>query len=142
DVVDPEGIGQLVTRLEAALQSRGDDQPASEAAPPDADELTRRVAAVVPAGAIDGAVASIDAYLRAAVTALQALQTFALQAQSAAGVLVVSVLAGYRHGPDDLTPDGQGRYGHLDDAWLILNTAFRLIERELMPAHAGPIDWP
>lgn len=160
EVDDREGIGTLIERLDAALAARGGGGPGEEeAAAPggeprdgrarsrakpasNVDELTRRVAAVVPAAQLAAAVAGIDLYLQSAPPALQALHSYALQAQSPAGVQVVTYLGNYLGEANDLIPDARGRFGHLDDAWLILNTAFRLIESGLVPIQAVPIDWP
>lgn len=161
-VDDPEGIGELVRRLEAAL-AESTPAPGNGAAPADApqpatneegpsrprdvpiadrDELRRRVAAVFGPDQVDAAVMAIDRYLQNAVPALQALQAFARRAASPAGIAVVEHLRAYLAEPEDLIPDNQGRYGRLDDAWLILNTAYRLIESGLASVETLPVEWP
>ncbi len=84
---------------------------------------------------------AIHAYLAAAEAALDAMATVVSTVQSPAGIQVVSHLNGYLNESDDLIPDHHGAYGYLDDAWLILNTAYRLIESGALTVQQVPIDW-
>lgn len=83
----------------------------------------------------------VQAYHANAMPALEAMAAAAAAAQSGAGMQVVGYLNGYLQQGDDLIPDHHGLYGQLDDAWLILNTAFRLIESGALTAAQVPIDW-
>lgn len=152
DVDDREGIGALVTRLERLLGEApananvgvtAEQPPGAWRRPPapPADLLARRVATVVPAGTTDAWLAQVGAYLDSAAGTLQALAAYALATGSQAGAQVVLYLQDYLDRADDLVPDHLGRYGLLDDAWLIINTAFRLVESGLVPASAVPVDW-
>jgi hypothetical protein len=159
--VHAEGIGMLVTRLEAVLgiapaptpQAADSDAPPSggdlgdtpvvprHVAVPRDDALTASVTALAPAGAADAWLADVEHYLDAAGPAVAALAAQAAAAGSPAGAEVVGFLQQYLAEEDDLVPSRLGRYGLLDDAWLVLNTAFRLVESGLVPAAAVPVDW-
>lgn len=159
EVDDPEGIGMLVTRLEQLLGEAPSAAPSPGAAPqprpaprnaafqwtppsaPPPDELARRIGEVVPRGSADLWHTRVNSYIDSAPVALQALASYAWVVSSQAGIQVVTHLQSYLDNADDLIPDHQGRFGLLDDAWLIINTTFRLIESGLLPAVAVPIDW-
>jgi hypothetical protein len=158
-VDDEEGIGMLISRLERLLH---DEPPATTLSgspaqptvakedsgtsptrrPPPRDELVKRITLVVPGGTEDTALRQVESYIGAAPAALQALAAYVKTAQSPAGAQVVQYLHTYLESGDDIIPDHHGRFGLVDDAWLILNTAFRLIESRLLPAAAVPLDWP
>lgn len=159
-VPDAEGTGLLITRLEASLANHGSRPtgvspllplsavpPGGQGsgwqapAPPLQDELERRVAQAVPPEAVADCLRGVEAYIAAAPVALRALDAYARSAESPAGQQVVRFLQHYLANADDLIPLHRGRYGLLDDSWLILNTAFRLIESGLLPVSAVPIDW-
>ncbi len=145
-VDDAEGIGMLVTRLSALL---GEDDVADpgesmRAKQPseDGDALTR---AITVAAAREPGVPwerGVDTYLANAEPALRALADYAEAARSPAGAQVVAFLRHYLEEPHDLVADSQGRLGRADDAWLILNTAYRLIESGVVPITILPVDWP
>lgn len=138
DVDDREGIGMLTSRLEQLLS---DEAAPERAAVPAADDLTQRVAQVVPAGTAEAWLSKLDTYIETAPTALQAMTTYAWSQQSQAGAQVTGYLQNYLDNPDDLIPDRIGRFGMIDDSWMILNTAFRLVEGGLLPAEVVPYDW-
>lgn len=155
-VEDEEGIGMLISRLDGALGAGASETversgpPLSTNAPvrpwspppaPPRDELERRIDELVPPGTAGAWLQHVQAYIDSAPVALQALTSFAWSAQSPAGMQVVQYLQQYLSEADDLIPDHQGRYGLIDDAWLILNTTFRLVESGLLPAHVVPLDW-
>lgn len=110
-------------------------------APPPPDVLAERVEQVVPAGTAAHWLAEVHAYVDAAPMALEALDRYARSVGSPAGVQVTAYLRSYLENADDLVPLHHGRYGLLDDAWLILNTAFRLVESGVVPAAVVPVDW-
>jgi uncharacterized membrane protein YkvA (DUF1232 family) len=159
---DDEDISLLAARIEAALEKRSVASPlgAMALAPPDMasadmanpvwaappppphDDLARRLADVSLPGEEAQNLRDVETYLEVAPAVLDALAASARSAASSAGNQVVQYLAAYLDSEDDLVPDRLGRYGLLDDAWLIVNTAFRLIESGLLPAAAVPLDWP
>jgi hypothetical protein len=96
---------------------------------------------LVPGGEADAWVTRVEVYVQSAPGVLSALESFAHAAGSPAGIRVVEYLQGYLAAADDLIPNHMGRYGLLDDAWLILNTAFRLMESGLVPPASLPADW-
>jgi hypothetical protein len=137
EVDDAEGIGMLVTRLEQVLgDSTSSGAPGAAGSPGAASAAPAASAADAPDWPRE-----VDVYIDSARPALTALTAYAAATGSAAGAHVVAQLRAYLDHADDLIPDHQGRYGLLDDAWLIINTAFRLIESGLVPAAAVPIDW-
>ena len=109
---------------------------------PPADMLDQ---ALVNAGATGSDMAAyrqaIEAYLANAGNALNAMAAAVTAVQSPAGLQVVQYLNGYLNQGDDLIPDHHGLYGQLDDGWLILNTAYRLIESGALTVQQVPIDW-
>jgi hypothetical protein len=107
-------------------------------ADPDPDMLDQVLAA---AGPGEGHRARIEAYVGQAEGALNAMAATAAAAQSPAGTRVVQHLYAYLQEADDVIPDHHGVYGLVDDAWLILNTAFRLIESGALTVHQVPADW-
>lgn len=153
EVDDAEGIGMLVTRLEQVLDDSTSSGAPGAAGSPGAAAPTHaaRTGSAHAAGTGPAHAASpadepgwpreVDVYIDSARPALTALTAYSAATGSAAGAHVVAQLRGYLDHADDLIPDHQGRYGLLDDAWLIINTAFRLIESGLVPAAAVPIDW-
>jgi hypothetical protein len=160
---DPEALGIVISRLEGLLGKVSPQERAAvpaqpspvnsvinsgsrpyewrQPAAPPPDLLAQIVEKIVPPGTASGWLSQIDIYLKSAPAALQALLAYAKAAGSPAGAQVVTYLQSYLANGDDLIPDHQGRYGLLDDAWLILNTTFRLVESGLVPAGAVPVDW-
>jgi hypothetical protein len=158
EVHDPEATGMMVERLKRLLGETPTAGAAPSPAPrpagrrtaappwtpppaPPPDELARRIRAVVPPGSADLWLTHVHRYIESAPTALQALTLYARGTGSQAGIQVVAYLQDYLDTADDLIPDHKGKYGLLDDAWLIVNTAFRLVESGLLPAVAVPVDW-
>ena len=116
-------------------------QWSSLASPPPRDDLGQRVASVVPPAQAQTALALVHRYLDTAPGALQAMAAYAQAAGSPAGIQVTNYLYTYLTNPNDLIPDRLGKFGYVDDAWLIMNTAFRLIESQLVTIENVPADW-
>jgi hypothetical protein len=152
-VEDEEGIGMLVRRLGTLLGEgrgamadgppAGKEQRSAHVGPRSSpqDELARRLAEVVPKGTLQAWVEQVDEYIALAPPMLQALTGFAQATGSPAGIQVVQALRAYLDNADDLIPDHLGTFGRLDDAWLILNTTYRLVESGLVPVSAVPANW-
>lgn len=157
---DPEATGMLVDRLERLVGEASPTSPPGASPPPPpppadappkdwrppaappADLLAQRIATVVPPGTGNAWLAQVNVYIESAPVALQALRSYVQAVGSPAGSQVVAYLERYLQNADDLVPDhAGGRYGLLDDAWVILNTAFRLIESRLVPAEVVPLNW-
>jgi len=66
---------------------------------------------------------------------------YAIRVSSPAGCEVVNYLNTYLQNGDDLLPDSYGRYGLIDDAWLIHNTAYRLLESGILPGDIFAVNW-
>ncbi len=149
---DPEAYGAAMARMAPLVEQDGParrptphdlDEGSVDWSPPEA-ELDMLDQALLAAGAGDQLAAyrsSIGAYLATAEPALNAMVAAVNAVKSPAGVQVVQYLAGYLQEGDDLIPDHHGMYGYLDDAWLILNTAFRLIESGALTVQQVPVDW-
>ena len=160
---DPEALGMLVDRLESITgetgvsefiepahkkkknkgkkkrkQSRTDHQFYQA---PDKDQLGELINSIAPPGMADYWSGRLDYYLNSAPVAVNALQLYCVGVNSPAGCEVANFLNVYLNNRNDLIPDRYGRYGLLDDAWLILNTVYRLIEANLVPANILVIDW-
>lgn len=159
---DPEALGMLADRLESITgqtgtpgfikpayknkkknkkkrkQSRTDNQLYQDS---DKDQLGRLINSIAPSGMADYWSGRLDYYLNSAPVAVNALQLYCVGVNSPAGCEVTNFLNVYLNNHDDLIPDRYGRYGLLDDAWLILNTVYRLIEASLVPANILVIDW-
>jgi uncharacterized membrane protein YkvA (DUF1232 family) len=111
------------------------------AAEPAGDMLDQQLALVSGGQDIGALRAAVDQYLSAATPASDAMANVAVAVQSPAGMQVAQYLRAYLVEADDLIPDRYGAYGYLDDAWLILNTAFRLIESGALTVQQIPLDW-
>jgi hypothetical protein len=135
-------VGGATGRQTAPPVAEPDPETSWEAEAPPADMLDQ---ALVNAGAAEGDIAgyrqAVEAYLNNAGNALSAMAAAVTAVQSPAGIHVVQYLNGYLNQGDDLIPDHHGLYGQLDDGWLILNTAYRLIESRVLTVHQVPIDW-
>jgi uncharacterized membrane protein YkvA (DUF1232 family) len=123
--------------------SQDQSQPAEQMDHPNrfSDDLTRRISQVVPPETANMWLAAVQTYLDSAPFALNALSSYIGSTGSPAGFQVVTYLNNYLVNPNDLIPDHLGLYGKIDDAWLILNTAFQLIASGLLPAQVIPLDW-
>lgn len=94
------------------------------------------------AGAQDESGDDITAYVAAAWPALAEVNTWARQSGSLAGLEVVACLDAYLNEPEDLLPDHiHDQLGRADDAFLVHNTVYRLVEAGLLPPGAVPVDW-
>jgi hypothetical protein len=81
-------------------------------------------------------------YISTARRTLEELARFTEAASSQSGMLVVQSLFEYLEDPNDLLPEARhGIWGFLDDAWLIHNTAYRLVESNLVPASQFSVRW-
>lgn len=103
--------------------------------------MRQRLAALVPAPQVEPFANAISGYVAASEPLLQALTAYAIAQQSAAGIQVVNAMTNYLNEEHDLIPDSQGDYGRVDDAWLIINTTYRLIESGIVPPDVVPADW-
>ena len=119
------------------------------------DELRQGLAPRLPAELLDEAVDLVDHYVKRADGALAELQGIAFGAGSPAVSMVIprrtqcpavsmvaQNLAAYLDAADDLLPESKyGYFGLIDDAWLIHNTVYRLIEAQVVPAQMFDVDW-
>lgn len=108
---------------------------------PVADLLAEHLATLGPGHDLVEIRSGIEAYLASAQQATVMLEQAASETESPAGLEVTQYLRSYLAAADDLIPDHHGAYGILDDAWLILNTAFRLIESGALTIDQVPLDW-
>jgi hypothetical protein len=81
-------------------------------------------------------------YINTARQNLEVMANFSVATSSQASMLVVQYLFEYLEDPHDLLAEAKyGIWGYLDDAWLIHNTAYRLVEAGLIPVAAFSIRW-
>ncbi len=138
---------QLLGRLEARPprapipNTSTPHQPPVSPSPGPVDELQRRLTGMLPANQVHLAVASIRNYISSAGAVLQTLHGIAQATSSSAGMQVVFALNNYLNESNDLIPDHMGDFGRIDDAWLINNTAYRLVEAGIINATMMPVDW-
>lgn len=152
---DPELMGQVRQMLETALQEAPSwGEPAAPVSAEvatsvpeagtggDVSDLASLVASAVGEAQAPAALAAVGDYLQRAPAVVAVLGAIALQSQSAAGAEVVAALTRYLASEHDLLPESVGEIGALDDAWLVHNTAFRLVEAGILQAGQIPVDWP
>lgn len=102
------------------------------------DILRKRLAALLPTNQVEIAAQAVEGYVQAAPPILAALEALAVSRASPAGAQVVTTLQNFLREANDLIPDHLGTFGLVDDAWLINNTAYRLVEAGVVPAQAFP----
>jgi len=96
----------------------------------------------VPLPHLEQAVSLIHGYITTARSSLEALRRLAESEGSPAGHQIVRELEAYLDDPHDLLPEAlYGAFGHIDDAFLIHNFAYRMVEAGLVPFGAFPVDW-
>lgn len=153
---DPEALSILVNRLQpliqghAAAASIADEMPQpkkkknkkKKAKPQHRPEaLAQLIEQHAPPGMAQVWSQAIDVYVQSAPPILNAMHLYSVGVGSQAGCEVVSFLNTYLNNGEDLIPDHMGRFGLLDDAWLINNTAYRLIESGVLPSNVVMADW-
>lgn len=157
---DPEALGVLIDRLESLkTEQQKEKKPKKLKAKKEKkakkkkklkkrkkrndlqDLLSQRIAEIAPEGMQQVWSDKLDFYIQSAPEVLSALQTYSVFVGSPAGCEVVNYLNTYLQNGNDLLPDSYGRYGLIDDAWLIHNTAYRLLESGIIPANTIPLNW-
>lgn len=146
----PELLGELRRHLEAHLQDLDElaSPPEDAVEPPKTPqeqmhaELAEGLQMLVRPEDLDNAVALVGDYLNAMEPVLATLRKLASQQRSSGYLDTVHFLHHYLKTDDDLLPASQyGIWGWLDDAWLVINSAYRLVEAGLVPADIFPVDW-
>lgn len=154
---DPEGIDLLISKLETlsgsdsvkASEKKTDRKKHKSAAKNKAkksnkksgDKLDQLIKTMAPKSQRKQWSLALDGYINTAPSVLSAMQMYCIGVNSPAGCEVVNFLKTYLDNKNDLIPDNQGRYGYLDDAWLIHNTAYRLIEAGILPGNLVLVNW-
>jgi hypothetical protein len=126
--------------LPASLPPANDPSTVHAANPP-TDPLAHLVTDLVGADATSAWLAELQLYIDTAPPLLERLHALAAADPTPAAVAVVGFLQHYLDTDDDLLPASLDRLGQLDDAWLIVNTAYRLVESGAVAAEALPVDW-
>lgn len=123
-------------------QARAAHAPASPGKAGLREDLRHRLAGRVAAAHVAEAVELIAEYIENAAPVLAVLERLAATAGSPAGAEVARQLDAYLREPDDLYPESRhGAWGRLDDAWLVHNAAWRIVEAGLAQAEAFTVDW-
>lgn len=88
------------------------------------------------------ATAEMHYYILSSVDLLGLLHDIALSSESPREVIIVKFLYRYVQMPHaSLAAANDGAWGLIDDAWLIQNTAYRLIEAGIFARELFPFDW-
>jgi hypothetical protein len=106
------------------------------------EQLRQQLQGRVPDHELEAIIEYLFYYNEAAAPSLDALANVSQARGSAAGVTVVQHLLQYLGDPDDLLPESSyGYFGYIDDAWLIHNTAYRLVEAGILPPATFGVEW-
>jgi hypothetical protein len=135
---------QVPTRPAQAFRVRAASLASSFAQPDDQarQQLQARLRGQIAPSTLPMATDLLHDYVSSARHTLDALSNVGTAYQSSGMMQVVQFLLMYLEEPNDLMPESEhGVWGYLDDAWLIHNTAYRLVEAGLLPATAFPIQW-
>ena len=136
--VSAPGPGQA--SLQIGPNFRGETAASAPSDP--RDQLRQHLQGRVPAGELEAIVEFLFYYNETAGPSLDALAGVVQARASAAGATVVQHLVAYLQNPDDLLPESSyGYYGYIDDAWLIHNTAYRLVEAGILPPATFAVEW-
>lgn len=154
---DPEALGALTERLESLNIENRHKKKSTKLKVKKAkktkkakrkkkdndrqDILAQRISEVAPARMAQEWNEKLNYYIQSAPAVISALQMYSIRVGSPAGCEVVNYLNTYLQNGDDLLPDSYGRYGLIDDAWLIHNTAYRLVESGIVPTEIISVNW-
>ena len=106
------------------------------------NELKRWLNGKMPLNLLDDAVEQLAYYINSMHDTLEILMQISAATQSPAMTQVIHQLVAYLDDPNDLLPESQyGVWGYLDDAWLIHNVAYRLVESGIIAPNIGSIAW-
>ncbi|MCK4513246.1 toll/interleukin-1 receptor domain-containing protein [bacterium] len=157
---NPDLVQQVRSMIEYELASLPEETPAPPPAPALAPrvsqaqeslgtaaegiggELEQWLRGKVPDRTLGATVALLEYYITTMRVSLETLGAIATSAQSPAAMQVVGYLVTYLEDPNDLLPESvHGAWGYLDDAWLIHNVAYRLVEAGIIPVSMFSVDW-
>jgi WD40 repeat protein len=141
----------LMHRVRQLIEARLRDLPAATleeleiptlTTDPYSDEQLRiELTAFVGPDRLDRTLEQVSLYLVAAPDTLRALHRMAEQRRAAVVSGVVQSAVDYFSETDDLLPDHYGVLGRLDDAWLVHNLAYRVVEAGLVTADGLGENW-
>ena len=127
--------------LNAIRSIRGEQKPDEDPNDPKV-QLRKQLKDHVDASQLEEIVDLLFDYVEATSPVLGVLNGAAQASRSMAGVTVVQYLAEYLQNPNDLLPESRfGYFGYLDDAWIVHNTAWRLIESGVLEQGLFAVDW-
>jgi len=132
--VAPQKVSQMGTSFRGQEMAGAADDPR--------EQLRQHLQGRVPDNDLEAIIEYLFYYNEAAAPSLDALANVSQARGSAAGVTVVQHLLQYLGNPDDLLPESSyGYFGYIDDAWLIHNTAYRLVEAGILPPQTFGVEW-
>jgi hypothetical protein len=137
-------LQQVAALLEQRLGALGGAMPAPAREAPDPmlaqvrDLLAR---AGVRAPGLDTHAQHLTYYLKSSVEVLRALLNLAATSGLPMLAQAASVLQLYFNEANDVIPDGFGVLGKLDDAFLVHNTVYLLVQNGAVAAQQFPVDW-
>lgn len=134
--------GEVAGWIDRVLETTKAAQAQASASDDPRVQLRQRLQGQVPDQELEAIVEYLFYYNETAGPTLDALASISQARASAAGITVVQHLLQYLQNPDDLLPESiHGYFGYIDDAWLIHNTAWRLVEAGILPPATFAVDW-
>lgn len=134
--------GEAADRIDQVLETARAAQSQASVSDDPRVQLRQQLQGRVPDHELEAIVEYLFYYNETAGPTLDALAGVSQARASAAGVTVVQHLLQYLQNPNDLLPESSyGYLGYIDDAWLIHNTAWRLVEAGILPPATFAVDW-
>ena len=111
-------------------------------APQEKKQLRQGMQVYVNAAILPEAVESVHYYILTSMDLLGLIHDIALNSESVSESTILMYLYRYLQTPHALLAEANyGAWGLIDDAWLIHNTTYRLIEAGLLAVELFPFDW-
>lgn len=106
------------------------------------EELRPHLSQKLPRDSVNAGVEEMCYYIASMRPNIMMIKELPGAIEMPAMAMVAQHLVSYLDNPDDLLPESKyGAWGYLDDAWLIHNTALRLVDAGLMLWNASSVSW-